>query len=122
MHVHLHKERAQVTFYYPDFELVNSEIMCRLLRLPLHIHVTITTDIFCFEIRKYVFADPSKQPGLMWRMSSGLYNTASGAVGMSVGVGVGSIKWVAEKSYNVGTAVKSKMPSVPKLRKKAKDE
>ena len=69
-------------------------------------------------------ADPAQQPGLLWRMSSGVYYGASGAVGM----GVGSVKWVAGKGYDAGSAVVgttkavvSKVP-VPTLRKKDKKE
>ncbi|KAL5006324.1 hypothetical protein ScPMuIL_015130 [Solemya velum] len=60
------------------------------------------------------------QPSMLWRVSSGLYSTASGAVGM----GVGSIKWAAGKSYNVGSSVVShvKVPSMQSLKRKNKKE
>ncbi|GFS97461.1 uncharacterized protein NPIL_456881 [Nephila pilipes] len=41
--------------------------------------------------------------GLIWRMSSRLYNIGSGAVGL----GVGSVKWAASTTYSVGTGVVS---------------
>ena len=49
-------------------------------------------------------------------LGSGLYNVTTGAVGY----GVGGVKWVAGKSYDVGTAVAShvKVPAVPLLSKK----
>lgn len=72
--------------------------------------------------------DPSLQPGILWRVSSGL---ASGVTG-TVGMGVGSVKWVAGKSYDataaVGNAVavttKGVMNKVtlPAVRKKDKKE
>ncbi|ESO95456.1 hypothetical protein LOTGIDRAFT_160606 [Lottia gigantea] len=62
--------------------------------------------------------DPTTQPGILWRMSSGVYNTASGAVGM----GVGGVKWVAGKTYDAGSAVYSKAPSNPLRKKKDKNE
>lgn len=58
--------------------------------------------------------------GFIWRVSSGvgsgLYNVTTGAVGY----GVGSVKWVAGKSYDVGATVVShvKIPQVPLLTKK----
>lgn len=58
-------------------------------------------------------ADPSKQPGLLWRVTSGVYSTASGAVG----AGIGGVRWVAGKTYDVGYAVVNKVP-VPALGKK----
>jgi len=69
--------------------------------------------------------DPNvKQPGLLWRMSSGIYGTAAGAVRL----GVGGVKWVADKSYTAGTTVLStsktvvsKVP-IPTLKKKDKKE
>ncbi|XP_062583385.1 uncharacterized protein LOC134245136 [Saccostrea cucullata] len=64
--------------------------------------------------------DQGSNGGLLWKMSSGLYNTASGAVGY----GVGSVKWVAGKTYDVGSSVVShvKVPSVTTLRRKDKKE
>ncbi|XP_060568069.1 transmembrane protein 263-like [Ruditapes philippinarum] len=65
-------------------------------------------------------SEQKAQAGVIWRVSSGLgsglYNVTTGAVGY----GVGSVKWVAGKSYDVGTAVAShvKVPSVPLLSKK----
>ncbi|GFW45158.1 uncharacterized protein TNCV_716601 [Trichonephila clavipes] len=41
--------------------------------------------------------------GLIWRMSSRLYNIGTGAVGL----GVGSVKWAASTTYSVGTGVVS---------------
>ena len=46
-------------------------------------------------------ADPQAQPGLMWRAASGLYGTASSAVGL----GVGGIKWVANTGVATTSAV-----------------
>ncbi|KAK3611889.1 hypothetical protein CHS0354_021324 [Potamilus streckersoni] len=65
-------------------------------------------------------AEPQKQAGIVWRLSSGLYSTAAGAVGY----GVGGVRWVAGKSYSVGSTAASyiKVPSVPRLRKKDKKE
>ncbi|XP_061182996.1 transmembrane protein 263-like [Saccostrea echinata] len=64
--------------------------------------------------------DQGSKSGLLWKMSSGLYNTATGAVGY----GVGSVKWVAGKTYDVGSSVVShvKVPSVSTLRRKDKKE
>ncbi|GIY31365.1 uncharacterized protein CDAR_610081 [Caerostris darwini] len=46
--------------------------------------------------------------GLIWRMSSRLYNIGSGAVGL----GVGSVKWAASTTYTVGTGVVSATQTV----------
>jgi len=72
--------------------------------------------------------DPSSQPNILWRVSSGI---ASGVTG-TVGMGVGSVKWVAEKGYDataaVGNAVAISTKGVinkvtlPAVRKKAKNE
>ncbi|KAK6190407.1 hypothetical protein SNE40_002286 [Patella caerulea] len=62
--------------------------------------------------------DPANQPGIIWRMSSGVYSTATGAVGL----GVGGVKWVAEKTYDAGSAVYSRAPSNPLRKKKDKNE
>ncbi|KAK0053456.1 hypothetical protein Bpfe_017154, partial [Biomphalaria pfeifferi] len=81
----------------------------------------------------------STQPsgGFLWRMSSGIYSTATGAVSGAVGYGVGGVKWVAGKTIDVGSvvahktidagsAVASKLPlptvSVPFVAKKDKKE
>ncbi|CAK8680461.1 unnamed protein product [Clavelina lepadiformis] len=37
--------------------------------------------------------------GLLWRMGSGMYNITKGAVGGTVGLGVGAVKLVANTSY-----------------------
>ena len=50
-------------------------------------------------------AEPTKPTSLMWRMSSGLYSATTGAVTGTVGLGVGSVKWVAGKGYIAGSAV-----------------
>jgi hypothetical protein len=65
-------------------------------------------------------SDQGSTGGLLWRMSSGLYNTATGAVGY----GVGSVRWVAGKTYDVGSSVVShvKVPSVSTLKRKDKKE
>ena len=59
---------------------------------------------------------------MLWRMTSGVYNTATGAVG----AGVGGVKWVAGKTYNVstavGSAVASKVPVPNFSKKKDKNE
>lgn len=67
-----------------------------------------------------VIPEPASQGSVFWRVSSGLYNTASGAVGL----GVGGVKWVAGKSYDVGSTVVShvKVPSIPRLKRKDKNE
>ncbi|KAL8618738.1 hypothetical protein ACOMHN_015148 [Nucella lapillus] len=57
--------------------------------------------------------DPSQQSGILWRVTSGVYSTATGAVG----AGIGGVRWVAGKTYDVGSAVASKVP-VPGLGKK----
>ncbi|XP_078332249.1 uncharacterized protein LOC144625407 [Crassostrea virginica] len=64
--------------------------------------------------------DNGSNGSLLWRMSSGLYSTATGAVGY----GVGSVKWVAGKTYDVGSTVVShvKVPSVSTLKRKDKKE
>lgn len=65
-------------------------------------------------------SESKQQGGIVWRVSSGigsgLYNVTTGAVGY----GVGGVKWVAGKSYDVGSAVASrvKVPPVPGLSKK----
>ncbi|CAL1272549.1 unnamed protein product [Larinioides sclopetarius] len=46
--------------------------------------------------------------GLIWRMSSRLYNIGSGAVGL----GVGSVKWAASTTYTVGSGVVSATQTV----------
>jgi len=55
-------------------------------------------------------------------------STTTGAITGAVGLGVGSVKWVAGKSYDAGSgvisttkAVVSKVP-VPTLKKKPKKE
>ncbi|KAH9507568.1 hypothetical protein Btru_051487 [Bulinus truncatus] len=84
-------------------------------------------------------ASASSQPtgGILWRMSSGIYSTATGAVTGAVGYGFGGVKWVAGKTLDVGSvvahktidagaAVASKLPlpsvSVPFVTKKDKKE
>ena len=65
-------------------------------------------------------ADAGSQPGLLWRVTSGVYSTATGAVG----AGIGGVRWVASKTYDVSSAVVSKVP-VPSLslrKKKDKNE
>ena len=70
--------------------------------------------------------------GYLWRFSSGVLSTTTGALSGAVGLSVGGVKWVAGKSYNAGTAVgmavidttKSvvKKVPVPTLKQKAKKE
>ena len=55
----------------------------------------------------HVFSEPVDKGGLLWRMSSGLYNTSKSAVSGTVGMGVGGVKWVAGTSYNVTAGVVS---------------
>lgn len=64
--------------------------------------------------------DERSKGNLLWRMSSGLYSTATGAVGY----GVGSVKWVAGKTYDVGSTVVShvKVPSASTFKRKDKKE
>ena len=52
-------------------------------------------------------AEMEKPRSLLWRMSSGLYNTSKSAVTGTVGMGYGGVKWVAGTSYNVTSAVVS---------------
>jgi len=94
--------------------------------------------------------DPPAQGGLLWRMGSGMMNVTKGAVGGTIGLGVGAVKLVANTSYgvvaktaevgkNAGvsvatksygavagsvSAVTSRLPGVPKLPslKKSKDK
>ncbi|KAG8193833.1 hypothetical protein JTE90_029566 [Oedothorax gibbosus] len=47
-------------------------------------------------------------PGVLWRVSSQLYNVGSGAVGL----GVGTVKWAASTTYNVGSGVVSATQTV----------
>ncbi|XP_033752336.1 uncharacterized protein LOC117336077 [Pecten maximus] len=65
-------------------------------------------------------SDPKEQGNLIWRMSSGIYSTATGAVGM----GIGGAKWVANKSYDVGSSAASyvKVPKMATFKKKDKKE
>ena len=65
---------------------------------------------------------------MVWRVGSGLYSTTTGAIGGAVGLGVGSVKWAATKSYDAGSVVVStgktvvqKVP-LPTLKKKDKKE
>jgi hypothetical protein len=51
-------------------------------------------------------------------MGSGVYSVTTGAVGL----GVGGVKWVAGKSYDVGSAVYNKTPAIPKISLKRKDK
>ncbi|KAI8499736.1 PREDICTED: transmembrane protein 263-B-like [Branchiostoma belcheri] len=46
---------------------------------------------------------PGEQPGIVRKVGSGVYNTATGALGM----GFSGIKWVAGTSYSVVTKVPS---------------
>ncbi|CAI9725334.1 Hypothetical predicted protein [Octopus vulgaris] len=69
-----------------------------------------------------VETDPSKQPSMIWRVSSGLYSTATGAATGAVSLGVGSVKWVAGKGYDVGHAVVTKVPIPGVSRWKTKDK
>jgi hypothetical protein len=66
------------------------------------------------------FSEQVPQGNIVWRMTSGVYSTASSAVGM----GVGGVKWVAGKSYDVGTTVVSnvKVPKLSSFRRKDKKE
>lgn len=73
--------------------------------------------------------EPQKPAGgYLWRFSSGVIGTTSGAVTGAVGLGFGGIKWVATKGYNAGSAVvgttktvASKVP-IPAWKKKDKKE
>ena len=76
--------------------------------------------------------EPPKPTSLMWRIGSGIYGTTTGALGGAVGLGTGSVKWVAGKGYNAGSAVVSKTVDTtktiasyvpkPTLRRKDKKE
>lgn len=80
----------------------------------------------------YLFSylvEPAKPAGgYLWRFSSGVIGTTSGAVSGAVGLGFGGIKWVATKGYSAGSAVvgttktvASKVP-IPTWKKKDKKE
>ena len=83
---------------------------------------TITTTTALPEACIYFsfFSEQVPQGNIVWRMTSGVYSTASSAVGM----GVGGVKWVAGKSYDVGTTVVSsvKVPKLSSFRRKDKKE
>jgi len=71
---------------------------------------------------------PAPSGGYLWRFSAGLVSTTTGAITGAVGLGVGSVKWVAGKGYDAGAAVVgttkavvSKVP-VPTIKKKPKKE
>ncbi|GAB1608396.1 uncharacterized protein LOC115214189 [Argonauta hians] len=84
---------------------------------------TTTNDINKQDNKKTdVQTDPSQQPGMIWRMSSGLYSTATGAATGAVSLGVGSVKWVAGKGYDVGHAVVTRVPIPGASRWKTKDK
>ena len=75
----------------------------------------------------FCISEPPKG-GYIWRFSSGLVSTTTGAITGAVGLGVGGAKWVACKGYNAGSAVVgttktvvSKVP-VPTWKKKDKKE
>lgn len=44
---------------------------------------------------------PAAQGGFLWRMGSGVVNVTKGAVGGTIGLGVGAVKLVANTSYGV---------------------
>ena len=84
----------------------------------------VLTQLICHCLA--VHSAPSS--GYLWRFSTGLISTTTGAITGAVGLGVGSVKWVAGKSYDAGSgvisttkAVVSKVP-VPTLKKKPKKE
>lgn len=60
-----------------------------------------------------LFLSAAQQAGILWRMGSGLYSTTTGAVGATVGAGIGGVKWVGGKAYDVGSVVASKVPVPP---------
>ncbi|ELU17308.1 hypothetical protein CAPTEDRAFT_187448 [Capitella teleta] len=69
---------------------------------------------------------------LLWRVGSGLYGTTTGVIGGAVGLGTGSVKWVAGKSYDATSVVLTKTVNTtktiasyvpkPTLKKKDKSE
>jgi len=80
----------------------------------------------------FVVPPPVPTGGYLWRFSTGVLSTTTGAITGAVGMSVGGVKWVAGKGYNAGTAVGSavidttksmvsKVP-VPTLKKKSKKE
>lgn len=82
----------------------------------------------CNPLSCCLAAPTAPSGGYLWRFSTGLVSTTTGAITGAVGLGVGSVKWVAGKSYDAGSgvvnttkAVVSKVP-VPTLRKKPKKE
>ncbi|XP_078483209.1 uncharacterized protein LOC100178921 isoform X3 [Ciona intestinalis] len=46
---------------------------------------------------------PAASGGILWRMGSGMVNMTKGAVGGTVGLGVGAVKLVASTSYVVAS-------------------
>lgn len=46
-------------------------------------------------------AENQSQGGILWRLGSGIYNTTTGAVGASINMGCGAVKYVAQTSYGV---------------------
>ena len=80
----------------------------------------------------FVVPPPPPSGGYLWRFSTGVLSTTTGALTGAVGLGVGGVKWVAGKGYSAGTAVGSvvidttktvvsKVP-VQSISKKAKKE
>lgn len=77
-----------------------------------------------------IISEAPKPTSLMWRLGSGLYGTTTGVIGGAVGLGTGSVKWVAGKSYDAGSAVlsttvnttKTIVSYVPKPTLKRKDK
>ena len=87
---------------------------------------TLSVNLIFLLFPLIAFSEQAPPAGIVWRMSSGLYNVTTGAVGY----GMGGVKWVAGKSYDVtsavGSAVTSSVKKVPStlatLKKKDKKE
>lgn len=64
--------------------------------------------------------------GYLWRISSGIIGTTTGAVSGAVGLGVSGVKWAASKGYTAGSMVvdttKAVAGKVPVPTWKAKDK
>lgn len=43
--------------------------------------------------------------GYLWRISSGIIGSTTGAVSGAVGLGIGGIKWAVSKGYTAGSMV-----------------